>query len=118
MSWFDTPEAQTNPHYWAATLAGHALLGLAAGVVAGSLAAPLVALLAPLAYCLFWEGSQYILSSRKRSLLFDCFLDGAGFCMGTIAGWAAWDNDLHLFAGSAAALSAITVAGAWRRSRG
>lgn len=117
MTWFSTPEAQPEPHYWAATLAGHALLGLGAGALALIFLGPLAAFSAPLVYTVLWEGLQFLMSGRKRVLLWDCLLDAVGFALGALAGFALWTHDATLFLPCAGSLGAVAAAGVVRRSK-
>ena len=66
-----TPEAQSDPHHWAATLLAHAWLGLAAALIL-----PAWAVL--LAYAA-WEAVQW---RRYGAGLADCLLDWCAVALG------------------------------------
>ena len=66
-----TPEAQADPHHWAATLLAHAWLGLAAALVLPAWAVLLV-------YAA-WEGIQW---RRYGADVRDCVLDWCAVALG------------------------------------
>ena len=99
-----TPEAQSDPHHWAATLLAHAWLGLAAALV-------LPWSLVVTGYAA-WEAVQW---RRYGAGLADCLLDWCAVAMGVAVA-------VLLLAGhdvAAAALGAVLVAGIgmWVRRR-
>lgn len=66
-----TPDAQADPHHWAATLLAHAWLGLAAALV-------LPAWVVLLAYAA-WEAVQW---RRYGAEVWDCLLDWSAVALG------------------------------------
>lgn len=75
-----TPEAQKDPHYWAATFGGHAWIGLGPwGVFALTFDMWTAAWLTPLLYLIVWEGIQLSLAKKVTpGLVWDSVLDTVG----------------------------------------
>ena len=81
------PEAQKNPHHWAATFGAHAYLALGLWGGAALLWDKWSAVwIAPLLYLIFWEGLQLYLSKRvTAALVFDAILDTVAVAFGCYA---------------------------------
>lgn len=88
--WLEQPEAQSDPHYWAATFGGHCwiILGLW-GVLAACLGIWIAAWLAPALYLILWEGTQITLAVRDgrltHGLVWDAILDSVAVAFGCYA---------------------------------
>ena len=86
--WLESPSAQLDPHYWAATYAGHIAIGsgLWLALIYPAMffdvdPALLAALVAAVAYALIWEGVQ--LACFKAGL-WDSILDAVGVAFGAL----------------------------------
>lgn len=90
------PDAQSDPHHWAATLLAHGWLGLAAALIL-----PWWAVL--LAYAA-WEAAQWLYYGAEP---WDCLLDWCAVALGVCVAVAA----AHGLDGIGAALGVLLVAG-------
>lgn len=106
------PEAQTDPHHWAATLAGHGLIGI---VLTNELLPhlPLWAAVSAVwvLYLIFWE----VVVQRLGAGLLDALVDAAATAGGVVYAAAVYiDNPVSKYA--AIAFFAFALAGGiWKR---
>lgn len=115
-----TPEAQSQPHPWAATFGAHCWLALGPwGAIAIGWNMWTAAWVTPLLYLILWEGFQLIRSGRvTRALIWDSILDTTGLALGCYAA-ACIGNGMKFEALSCWAASIVIMAVGWgvRESR-
>lgn len=112
-----TPEAQADPHYWAATFGGHFWIILGPwGIVAIALDMWTAAVIIPLAYLIGWEGLQlYRAKKRTFAIVMDCICDAVAATLACISA-ASLGNGMPVTAMCAWSASlAISAVGWWVR---
>lgn len=115
---FRTPEAQSDPHYWAATFGGHVYIALLPwGIVAIGWDMWTAAVVVSLAYFVLWEGAQFYFAPRRSWALFwDCVLDAVAVAFGCHAAAALGSGMKELAVMSLVASLAVVSAGVVKRS--
>lgn len=109
-----TPEAQKDPHYWAATFGGHFWIILGPwGIVAIALDMWTAAIIVPLIYALGWEGLQlYRAEKRTFAIVMDSICDAVAVALSCIAA-AALGNGMQVTAMCAWSASVMIAAVGW-----
>ena len=110
-----SPEAQRDPHHWAATFGGHAWIALGPwGIIAIGWDMWLAAWVTPLLYFVVWEGLQWALTKRRSCpLFFDSILDTVAVAFGCYAA-TLLGNDQQLAAVACWGASVGVMATGWR----
>ena len=116
-----SPDAQADPHYWAATFLGHFVIGL---VICGAVAAlieraadwidghgRLAWIVTVAGYALLWEGAAQHLGAG----VMDALVDSAAVALGAACGLLAWARMGKAVAAVVALATAIMVLGVGRR---
>lgn len=114
MSLFE-PEAQKDPHHWAATFGGHCWIALGPwGILAIWFDQWTAAWMVPLLYFTVWEGMQFFLAEKRNCPLFwDCVLDAVAVAFACYAA-ACLGNDMKLTAVLCVFASYGVMATGWR----
>lgn len=114
MWWLDG-ESQSGPHYWAATFAGHVLIGVGAWLILwpwlGIWAWPVAAAV----YLTTIEIPQMTIAGWRR-LIWDSTLDTVGIGAGCAVAQATWAQDRPEALAYLAVCAVIAGVGAWRRA--
>lgn len=110
-----TPEAQREPHPWAATFGAHCWLALGPwGAIAIGWSMWTAAWVVPLLYLLLWEGYQlYRQGHVTRALIWDSLLDTTGIAFGCYAA-ACVGNGLRFESLICWSASLVVMAVGWR----
>lgn len=97
-SMFETPESQKDPHYWAATLAGHAWIGLFLwGLVAIATDKTTATYVVPIAYVLLWEAPQFYFARRRnKELAWDCVLDATAVALACFMAYSSGITNMYV----------------------
>lgn len=109
------PEAQRDPHHWAATFGGHCWIAIGPwGVIAMTWDMWTAAWVTPVLYFILWEGLQMALSRKVTFVLFwDCVLDATAVAFACY-GAALLGNDYQYSAVACWGASVGVMATGWK----
>lgn len=110
--WFREPDSQKDPHYWAATLGGHFVIGLVLFLIFMPFTGPLSAVCAgSVGYATIWEVPQ----RRYGAGAWDCILDWVGTTFGAVTAASLWCQSWPLAVAAAGSTAVVALVGVRKR---